>query len=146
MKRVCLDANIWIKVLTEEPDTILAQELVNRLFRERTEIIAPSIMKMEVGSILRKKWSKKLLNEHSLNELWRHFLILPITYVEHKSMYDNAWDIAEKNRLIHLYDAIYLAISEGIEFWTADDRLANSVSQSQFIVRRFAIISRGDKQ
>ena len=46
MKRVCLDANIWIKILTEEPDTKQAHELVVQLFKERTQIIAPSIMKM----------------------------------------------------------------------------------------------------
>ncbi|WP_248927307.1 type II toxin-antitoxin system VapC family toxin [Paenibacillus hamazuiensis] len=55
MSRVCLDANIWIKVLTEEPDTQLAQKLIVQQIRQRTEIIAPSLMKLEVGSILRKK-------------------------------------------------------------------------------------------
>jgi predicted nucleic acid-binding protein len=135
MNRVCLDANIWVKVLTEESDSPLAQELVVRLFRERTEIIAPSIMKLEVGSILRKKWSKKLLSQDNLNELWRKFITLPIIYVEQKMAYDLAWDIAETNQLIHLYDALYLAISEGLEFWTADDRLANSVTNSNAIIK-----------
>ncbi|MCD9023023.1 type II toxin-antitoxin system VapC family toxin [Cohnella silvisoli] len=135
MKRVCLDANIWVKVLTEEPDSPQAQDLVIRFIRERTELIAPAIMKMEVGSILRKKWSRKLLDEHSMNELWLKFLALPIVYVDHKQLYDLAWGIAEANRLVHLYNAIYLALSEGIEFWTADERLANSVTQTKAQVR-----------
>ena len=135
MKQVCLDANIWIKVLTEEPDSQFATELVLRLFRERTEIIAPAIMKMEVGSILRKKWSRKLLSQHNLNELWYKFLTLPIVYVEHRHLYDHAWSIAENNRLVHLYDTVYLAISDGIEFWTADERLVNSVTQTNTIIK-----------
>ncbi len=135
MNRVCLDANIWVKVLTDEPGSPQAQDLVLRLIKERTEIIAPAILKMEVGSILRKKWSRKLLDKHSLNELWSKFLALPIVYVDHKQMYDNAWDIAEKNELVHLYDAVYLALSKGIEFWTADERLVNSVTRTDVIVK-----------
>lgn len=135
MKQVCLDANIWIKVLTEEPDSQYASELVLRFFRERTEIIAPAIMKMEVGSILRKKWSRKLISQNNLNELWHKFSTLPISYIEHRQMYDFAWGIAENNQLVHLYDTVYLAISEGIEFWTADEWLVNSVTQTNAIIK-----------
>jgi predicted nucleic acid-binding protein len=135
MKQVCLDANIWIKILTEEPDTGQAQDLVVQLFKERTQIIAPSIMKMEVGSILRKKWSRNLLTQENLNELWGKFLSLPIVYIEQKQTFEMAWSIAEKNRMVHLYDAVYLAISEGITFWTADERLVNSVKHSNVNIR-----------
>jgi predicted nucleic acid-binding protein len=135
MKRVCLDANIWIKILTEESDTLQAQDLVVQLFKERTQIIAPSIMKMEVGSILRKKWSRNLLNQESLNELWSKFLTLPIVYIELKQTYDDAWRIAEANRLIHLYDAVYLSVSEGIPFWTADERLFNSITETSAFIK-----------
>jgi len=135
MKRVCLDANIWIKILTEESDTQQAHELVVQLFKERTQIIAPSIMKMEVGSILRKKWSRNLITQESLNELWDKFLSLPILYLEAEQSYDIAWSIAEANGMVHLYDAIYLSISEGITFWTADTRLVNLVKQTNVNIR-----------
>ncbi len=135
MKRVCLDASIWIKVLTNEPGTLQAQDLVLRFIKERTEIIAPSIMKMEVGSILRKKWSRKLFGQADLNELWQKFSAMPITYTEYPQSYDYAWKIAEMNGLIHLYDAVYLAISEGIEFWTADERLVNSLKYTNSTIK-----------
>jgi predicted nucleic acid-binding protein len=135
MRRVCLDANVWVKILTEEPDTQLAEQLVSRLFRERSEIIAPAIMKMEVGSILRRKWSRKLLTEEHLNELWHQFLSLPIIFIEQKHIYEIAWEIAENNQLVHLYDAVYLAVSTDIEFWTADKRLVNSVRETKAIVK-----------
>lgn len=135
MKRVCLDANIWIKILTEEPDTQQAQDLVVQLFKERIQIIAPTIMKMEVGSILRKKWSRNLLTQESLNELWGKFLSLPIHYIEAEQSYDITWSIAESNRMVHLYDAVYLAISEGITFWTADEWLVNSVHLTNVNIR-----------
>jgi predicted nucleic acid-binding protein len=135
MNRVCLDANIWIKVLTEEPDTLRAQKLVLRLFRERTEIIAPTMMKMEIGSILRKKWSRKLIGHEELNELWSKFLTLPIIYIQESHIYELAWEVADANKLVHLYDAIYIAISDGIPFWTADERLVNAVSKSNAILK-----------
>lgn len=135
MKQVCLDANIWIKVLTEEPGSPRAQDLVMQLFRERTEIIAPALMRMEVGSILRKKWIKKLLSNDHMHELWHKFNTLPIHYHDHPQMYKTAWEIAEANNLIHLYDAVYLALSDHIEFWTADARLVHSVTKTTAEIR-----------
>jgi predicted nucleic acid-binding protein len=135
MNRVCLDANIWIKVLTEEPDTILAEQLIMRLLRERMDIIAPSMMKMEVGSILRKKWSKGLLSYDQLNALWYHYLKLPIEYIGHPRVFDEAWQIADMNGLVHTYDAIYISLCDGIEFWTTDERLVNSITKTNAIIK-----------
>jgi len=135
MNRVCLDASVWVKLLTEEPGTDAAQDLVLRLLREQKEIIAPPIMKVEVGSVLRKKRSRKMLDSETLQELWRKFTALPIKYVDDKRMDELAWEIADANRLVHLYDAVYLAISDGLDFWTADERLANAVQQSGARIR-----------
>lgn len=130
MNRVCLDANIWIKFLTEEPDTELAEKLVISLFEDRKEIIAPEIMKMEVGSILRKKYYRQLIKKDWLDELWNKFLSIPIIYIHDKQLYTKAGEIAELNNLSHLYDAVYLALSKEIDFWTADERLMNSIAVS----------------
>lgn len=135
MNRVCLDASVWVKLLTEEPGTDAAQDLVLRLLREQKEIIAPPIMKVEVGSVLRKKWNRKLLDSETLQELWRKFTELPIKYVNDNRMDELAWEIADANRLVHLYDAVYLAISDGIDFWTADERLMNAVKQTGARIR-----------
>ena len=135
MSRVCLDASVWVKVLTEEPGTYAAQELVLRLLREQKEIIAPPIMKIEVGSVLRKKWSRRMLDSEMLQELWRKFASLPIKYVVDRRQDELAWEIADANRLIHLYDAVYLAVSDGIDYWTADARLVHSVRQSRARIR-----------
>ncbi len=69
MRRVCLDANVWFKVLTEEADSSRTKQLVEQLFRERTEIVSPGMMKMEVGSILLRKWIRKQLPDEALKEL-----------------------------------------------------------------------------
>ncbi|WP_199618949.1 type II toxin-antitoxin system VapC family toxin [Paenibacillus alkalitolerans] len=135
MSRVCLDASIWIKILTQEPGTALAENLVIRLLREKVEIIAPTIMKIEVGSVLRKKWRRKLLDTETLHELWGKFVSLPIVYVDNGHLYDQAWEIAEANGLTQLYDAMYLAVSEGVEYWTADERLVNSIKTTRVKVK-----------
>lgn len=92
-------------------------------------------MKMEIGSILRKKWSRKLISQLVLNGLWLKFLTLPIIYLEESHVYEAAWNIAENNHLVHLYDAIYIALSDGIELWTADERLVNSVTTTNAILK-----------
>lgn len=135
MTKVCLDANVWIKFLTEEPDTDLAEKLIVNLMKNHTKIIAPSIMKMEVGSILRKKYKRKLINQKLMYELWHHFLNMPIIYHGDEQLYTKAWEIAELNDLTHLYDAVYLALSDEIEFWTADERLVNSISKTKVSIK-----------
>src|SRR5690606_25998218 len=96
---------------------------------------APSIMKMEVGSILRKKWSRRLLDYDTMSELWSKFNSLPIGYMNGQEQFERAWEIAEQNQLIHLYDAIYLSHCDGIDFWTADERLVNSIKVSAATIK-----------
>ncbi|WP_248927306.1 hypothetical protein [Paenibacillus hamazuiensis] len=42
-------------------------------------------------------------------------------------------EIAEQNDLVHLYDAVYVAVSEqnGAAFWTADESLVNSLRRTK---------------
>lgn len=131
MNKACIDASVWIKLLSDETDSDRAHELLLRMMRQRVEIVAPSLMKIEVGSVLRKKRNRNILDHESLEELWRKFLSFPIRYVENERIYDRAWEIASANKLVHLYDAVYLAISEGIEFWTADKRLVHSITSTE---------------
>jgi len=135
VNRVCVDASIWVKILTEEPGTDRAQALILRLLQEKKEIVAPAMMKLEVGSVLRKKWSRKLLDAETLQEMWNKFTLLPITYVDHTLLDESAWEVATRNGLVNLYDAIYIALSDGIEFWTADERLVNAVKVSGAQIR-----------
>ena len=104
MRRVCLDASVWFKVLTEEADYPHAQKLVEQLFRERTEIVAPGMMKMEVGSILLRKWIRKQLPDEALEELYSAFLDLPIRYVDTPELARKAWYIARQNGLAHHFN------------------------------------------
>lgn len=127
MNKICLDASVWIKVLTEEPDSHVAHQLVSECIEKRSQIIAPELMMMEVGSILRKKFFKKLMKQDVLRECWTLFMEMPIDYIQDKSLFIKAWEIAEQHNLSHLYDAVYLAVSEDIPFWTADKRLVNNL-------------------
>lgn len=135
MKAVCLDASVWIKILTPEPDSDWADRLITRLLREGTKIVAPELMKAEVGSVLRKKHFRKQLGRDEMIALWTKFQAMPIDYTEDSELIGKAWEIAETNGLVHLYDAMYLAISEGIEYWTADERLRNAAKHAQAAVR-----------
>lgn len=132
---LCIDANIWIKLLTEEPDTPLAEQFLTACFKQRRTIVAPSIMKLEVGSIFRKKLSRKLLNADAADELWHRFLALPVHYIDTEALLEDAWRIAKANRLTNLYDAVYISAAQEGELWTADERLVNSASETRASIR-----------
>jgi predicted nucleic acid-binding protein len=73
--------------------------------------------------------------DEALEELWGAFLDLPIRYVDTPELARKAWHIAKQNGLAHLYDCAYLSLSDGIEFWTADQRLANSIKDTDAMIR-----------
>jgi predicted nucleic acid-binding protein len=127
MSNICIDANIWLKLLVPEPDSLLAEQLIRHFLNERRSFVAPSVLPLEVGSILRKKVGRKLISSDTADELWNKFRSLPILYFDPLQLMDRAWSIAHNYRLPNLYDALYVAAAEGIEFWTADERLVNSL-------------------
>jgi predicted nucleic acid-binding protein len=50
---------------------------------------------------------------------------------------ERAWEIATAFGFATVYDATYLALAElrGCEFWTADERLFNQVTDKLFFVK-----------
>lgn len=70
------------------------------------------------------------------DDLWFEFRLFPgIEYLSDDELMDRAWKISRYFDLPTLYDAAYLAVAEVIEertgeaceFWTADERLINSL-------------------
>lgn len=92
--------------------------------------------------MLRKKVARKLLSADQAEVAWEVFNSLGILmYVNDVAVMRTAWRIAEKEKLPTLYDAAYTAVSEIIsrqtnevcEFWTADERMVNSVKGKSYV-------------
>lgn len=131
---LCLDANVWIKILVYEDPPALraaARRLLTQVELGSATLIAPAFSWAEVGSVLRKKIRTAELTEADGRDSWQDFLTRPIAYVDTPRVRARAWEIADQYGLPTLYDAAYLACAELAdaedpgqrEFWTADDRL-----------------------
>lgn len=147
---ICLDSSVLIKVLVSEEDSDKAASLMEAIVNNRQTVVLPGFAWVEVGSVLRKKINRKLLSYEQAETLWEEFNQLEIlNYVSDVSIMRAAWRIAEEEKLPTLYDAAYLAVAEIIskqaggicEFWTADERLANSVKDKKYVklLRNFNI-------
>lgn len=131
---LCLDANIYVKVVVEEdpPElTIAARRLIGRVEAGTIALVAPAFAWAEVGSTIRKKVRMGELTDALALQAWDKFRSYPITYLDTSEIRARSWEIAAHYNLPTLYDASFLACTEmapaeepgGREFWTADDTL-----------------------
>jgi len=70
-----------------------------------------------------------------------HLLGVRLVYPE--GLHQRAWELARRFNRSQAYDSHYLALAEllGLELWTADDRLYNTVKDALPWVKRFDDIS-----
>ncbi|MDD3880334.1 MAG: type II toxin-antitoxin system VapC family toxin [Syntrophomonas sp.] len=139
---ICLDSSVLIKVLVNEEDSDKAVTLMERVINERMTVVLPDFAWAEVGSVLRKKVSRRLINPKQAVVAWEAFNSFGvITFINDVSVMRAAWQIADKEKLPTLYDAAYLAVAEIMakqngeecEFWTADNKLASSVKNKSYV-------------
>ena len=141
---ICLDTSVLIKVLVEEEDSQKATSLMQKVIQDRQFIVLPSFAWAEVGSILRKKLRKNKMAIQEIVDLWLEFRKFPgIEYLSDDLVMDRAWKISSYFDLPTLYDAAFMAVSEVVmqetgelcEFWTADERLINTMGGRRDYVR-----------
>lgn len=138
---VCLDTGIWIKFLLEEEPPELGEAAVELVRRTLTgdRLVAPAFAWAEVGSVLRKKVRRGLLDTERAEELWNEFGQMPIAYIDTPALRQLAWQIAGRFGLPTLYDASFLACTElamapegtDREFWTADQQLLRALGAAR---------------
>ena len=125
-----------------EEDSNVATELLQRVIERKQLIVLPAFAWAEVGSVLRKKRRKNDLAAQEADDLWLEYRQFSgITYLEEDAIMDRAWKISRYFDMPTLYDAAYLAVCEIIqeqtnevcEFWTADERLVNTVKNKKYV-------------
>ncbi len=135
-KYICVDTSVFVKLFFEEEDSFKAKVLMRKIIEDNQIIVLPSFAWAEIGSIFRKKIRSKQVTIQDAEEMWEAFRDFPgIEYIEGEYIIDRAWKISCYFDLPTLYDAAFLAVAEEIEdktgeicdFWTADERLVNSL-------------------
>lgn len=129
----CVDASIVIKLVVEEPGSDLADALWARWIEQDVQIVAPTLLRYEITAVLRKKVYREQLSEELASTALAAALDLKgIEYIDTPALHVRALELASQFGLPTAYDAHYLALAEqqDCEFWTADGRLYNRLSQA----------------
>jgi predicted nucleic acid-binding protein len=136
---VVIDANIAIKWVVEEADSHVADILLTELLSQRKLIAVPALFFSEITNILLKKVRQNFLTIARAREATALLLNtkMEIHWPVDPQISMDALEIAYTHNLPATYNAHYLALAEReqCEFWTADERLYNSVKEHLSWVR-----------
>lgn len=127
--KVCVDASLAIKLLIREPYSDQALALWRSWIENGIECIAPAFFPFEVASVIRGKYVRKQLTIDEAEKAFAIFTELAFTLMTPETLLYDTWIMAEELGLPTLYDTGYLALAKlhSCEFWTADERLINSL-------------------
>jgi predicted nucleic acid-binding protein len=136
MAEVCVDACLVVKLVSQEPDSDLADALFAAWHGRDTHLVAPALLPLEVDSVLRQKVVlRQELTAEQARTCFEAACQVPVELLSLPGQRERAWSLAEELGFSHVYDTAYLALAElrGCEFWTADRRLVETCERLPFV-------------
>lgn len=126
---ICADANLALKLVLHEHDSVLARALWEDWKARQITVIAPTLWGYEVTSVIRNRAHRGGLAPEMEVKALATAHQLPVQLMRPAGLHRRAWELARHFDLSAAYDAHYLALAEmgGCPFWTADERLFNVV-------------------
>ncbi len=126
--RVCLDANLLIKLAVDEENSDTVHHLWRQWTEDDAEICAPSLIWYEVTSTLRKRVYRATMIDDEARSALEVLLGLGVSALSSEELHRTALAIANDLRQPAAYDAHYLAVAVELDcpFWTADEPLYNA--------------------
>jgi len=130
---VCVDTSIVVALVTPEAQSEQALSLWAEWMEGEVKVVAPTLLRCEVASALRRKVVRALMSLEDARRALEAALSLDIEYLDPPQLPLCAFDLAARLNRPAAYDAHYLALAQMLEaeFWTADERLYNAV-QDEF--------------
>ena len=130
-RRICVDACVVVKLVLAESNSREAELLWREWTKSQVDLIAPTLLIFEGASAIRLNVTRRFITQEVADLAFRGFIaeVQNIRLLFSDDLHERAWQIAKHQNQSQVYDAYYLALTEsfGCEFWTADDRLYNSV-------------------
>jgi predicted nucleic acid-binding protein len=128
---ICVDTSLVVR-LYAVPREQQIRDLWATWQREGQQLVAPALLRYEVTNSLFRYQRAGTLSADAVRNALHSALALPIRFYGGRPLHMEALDRASRHTLPAAYDAHYLALAErfGIEFWTTDQRLFNTVSAS----------------
>jgi len=126
---LCADANIVANVLSNSDPASSFQQLWTQWRTDGTLIVAPTLLLYEICNSLHRSVVAGRIAVLESEQLLEVALSLNVQFYGDADLHRQALKIAQRENLPATYDAHYLALAErlGIEFWTGDRRLFNTV-------------------
>lgn len=131
--KVMPDSNIVLALVITLPYSEAAIRKMQQWEQQKAEFVVPTLWSYEVVSTLRKAVASGRTSPDTAAANLQDILSMEIRQVPPTpALHQQALDWAARLNQIVAYDAAYLALaeSEGAEFWTADQRLANAALQA----------------
>jgi predicted nucleic acid-binding protein len=134
---IVVDASLALKWVLEEPYSTEAHKLLENWGGQQNKLLAPALFLYEVANALSKRIQRHQLTLAQAKERLGFFLESGPLLQQIGAVHPRALELADRFRLPTAYDAHYLALAEfqQCEFWTADERLWNSVKRELRWVR-----------
>ena len=114
VNKYVLDASFILKLLSKETDSERVYKYFTKLNYTTAEIYEPDFLKIEVYSVMQKKYIFKHISSKDRDKSITVFRdLLRFKYVqEENDLLDTALHISHSLKLITIYDTIYLALAE----------------------------------
>lgn len=128
---VCVDASLIVRTLVPGPFSQEAEALLATWQQTDTPLIAPALLAFEVTTTLRRMVYLKTLLPERGEAAFAAFLRIPVRLSHRKGIFPLAWQLAKQFNRSRAYDTAYLALAQlnRCDFWTADEKLYNTVHQ-----------------
>lgn len=143
-----IDANITIAAtFADEKFHSLSRDFLREIGDAGARFVAPPLWESETSSIVRMRVeTKKTTTKEEEKEAYAFLDALPVEIIHAPETRQKARDLAIQLGLNRAYDATYLALAlgEGAQFWTADERFYNLVSPSYPSVKLLSNWKSGD--
>lgn len=129
---VCVDANLVLKLVLIEADSVQAETLWAQWVSQDREIVAPYLLAFEVTSVIRAKVHREVISSESGDRAFDAVHGLGVKLLHPDDLHRRAWQLAKRFNCPQAYDSHYLALADslGLELWTADERLYNAVKDA----------------
>jgi predicted nucleic acid-binding protein len=126
---VCVDANLALKLVLVEKDSSKAQHLWDAWIDAGIEIVAPPLLAFEGTSVICSRMYRGQVPAEEAELMFKAFHLLGVRFLYPEGLHERAWEMAKRFNRPQAYDSHYLALAEilGLELWTADERLYNTV-------------------
>ena len=133
---ICVDASLAAKwIFPEEPFSTQAEALYQDTISAAKRVVAPPLLPIEVTNIVRQRMrrgkapEKPLLSLPQAQEALDLFQAFSVELIMLSELHQQALELVATHDLPAVYDAHYVALAQllGCPFWTADQKLTNTL-------------------